>query len=195
MQCPGRITTLIVVSALGMQGCTTTIRPPANPENPVSVYVIDYGRHASLLLPRDDFHGLREYAYGDWSWFALARDGVLDVLPTLFLPTQGSLGRWDWDIEADIEHIERLVLCEEILEIRVARNDARALLAELDSRYESHLDTQIESDLYQLLFVHDDEPYYVFNSCNLVLIRWLKSLDCKIEGYPILADFRIAEPH
>ena len=195
MYFPGCFTILIVVSTLGMPGCTTTIRPPTNPESPISVFVIDYGRHASLLLPMEDDHTLREYAYGDWGWFALAHDGVLDVFPTLFLPTQGTLGRWDWHIEAEKENIERFVPCEEILEIRVASHDATALLADLDARYESQLDSQIKSDLYQLLFVHDDERYHLLNSCNLVLSRWLKSLDCKIDGCTILADFRIAESH
>ena len=195
MQCPGWIATLIFVSAVGTPGCTTTIRPPTNPENPVSVFVIDYGRHSSLVLPRDDDQGLREYAYGDWNWYALARDGIFDVFPTLFLSTQGTLGRLDWHIEPKKESVDRYILCEEVLEIPVSRNDAQALLAELDARYESHLDTQIESDLYHLFFVHHDEPYHVFNSCNLVMVRWLKSLGCKIDGYPILADFRIAEQH
>ena len=192
------LVTLLSIYALAIAACTTTIRPPANPVDPVSVFVIDYGRHSSLMIPRADDSGaptaLREYAYGDWNWFARDRSGVLDILPTLFLPTRGTLGRWDWHIGADKENVKRFVHCEEILELHIARRDATALLAELDARYQSHIDTQIESELYQLRFVHHDQPYHLLNSCNLVLMRWLKTLDCDIEGWPILADFRIPDP-
>jgi hypothetical protein len=58
-------------------GCTTTIVPPRAPADPVSVYVTDYGRHSSILLPDPRGH-LTEYAFGDWNWFALRQVGSSD---------------------------------------------------------------------------------------------------------------------
>src|SRR5437763_2604598 len=35
-------------------GCGGTIVPPASPAHPVTVYVADYGRHSTLIMPTDD---------------------------------------------------------------------------------------------------------------------------------------------
>ena len=95
-----------VAAALMSGGCTVTIRPPLAPIDPVELFIIDYGRHSSLLIPDPDGSGLIEFAYGDWNWFALAKDGPLDVLPTLFFHTQGALGRWEWNVAPDLDHME-----------------------------------------------------------------------------------------
>src|SRR5689334_13559900 len=67
-----RVVTLLFLigPALAGGGCGGTITPPRAVRDPVPVYVADYGRHATLLLPVED-GGLEEFAFGDWRWLAM----------------------------------------------------------------------------------------------------------------------------
>ena len=103
-----------------MTACVTSIRPPAEPKDPVSVALIDYGYHASLALPTAD-GGCVEYAYGEWEWFALNNDAWYRVFPALCWPTRGALGRRALRFPPD-------VASEETLVFQVGRAEAAALL-------------------------------------------------------------------
>ena len=67
---------------LSLTGCSWTVRPPAHPSSPVNVYLTDYGRHTSLILPTPD-NRLAEYAFGDWDFFALGHAGFLNGIRAL----------------------------------------------------------------------------------------------------------------
>lgn len=183
----------LTLAGLGLSSCTTSIVPPANPVDPVSVYVIDYGRHTSLLLPKEEGAGLIEYAYGEWNWFALDRSRWHDVFGTLLWPTQGTLGRWEWDLPADAAEIRLGIFCEDVLEISVAEESRRALLLRLDARHAQRIDTLHYQPLYQLDFVHDDRKYHLAHNCNHVLAQWLRELDCEVHGWSMFADFVVHE--
>ncbi len=45
---------LFLLVAWLVSGCQHLIEPPAAVSDPVGVFVIDYGRHASLALPEED---------------------------------------------------------------------------------------------------------------------------------------------
>src|SRR5436305_9556057 len=81
---------LIVVALVG--GCATRIVPPAAPSNPVAVYVTDYGRHSSILLPMGDGH-LMEYSYGDWEYYALNKYKWYIGATKLIMSDASGLGR------------------------------------------------------------------------------------------------------
>jgi hypothetical protein len=78
---------LLVVSS----GCTTSIVPPKSAPDPIEVSVVEYGRHASLVLPEGT--GAVEYAYGEWKWFALEQKQIWRVFRVLLCPADGTLGR------------------------------------------------------------------------------------------------------
>ena len=52
---------LLLVVLLG--GCTTTVVVPPAPEQPRAVFLLDHGRHATLVLETAE-GGLVRYAYG-----------------------------------------------------------------------------------------------------------------------------------
>ena len=183
----------ITLAGLVLSSCTTSITPPADPVDPVAVYIVDYGRHTSLLLPEEEGEGLIEYAYGEWQWFALDRARWHDVFGTLLWPTRGALGRWEWDLPPDVETIRTAILCEDVLEIIVASQRERALLMRLEARHAQHADTLHYQPRYRLEFVHDDDEYHLFHNCNHALADWLRELDCEAHGWAMFADFIVQE--
>ena len=171
--------------------CATTIIPPVDPIDPVNVYLIDYGRHVSLLLPLDETNELIEYAYGDWNWFALDRSRILDVFPTLFWPTPAALGRWEWALPDNAEAVRDRISCEELLQITVARADAQRFLSELEDRFMKQIETLHYQPRYQFDFVRDDSTYHLLHNCNHVTARWLERMGCEVRGSAMLADFAV----
>lgn len=83
---------LLLLAVLLLAGCgTTRIVPPLDPHDPVSVFVLDHGRHTSLVLPAPD-GSLRRYPYGDWLYYAVRDTGTASSLAALLWSTPGALG-------------------------------------------------------------------------------------------------------
>ena len=183
----------VIVTAAALAGCTTSIIPPADPTDPVSVFVLDYGRHSSLLLPDTSAQAFTEYAYGDWNWFALDRSEWYDVFPTLFWPTRGALGRRTLHVESNPETIMGVVACEHVLEVTVSARRASELSAELDSQFEQRSETLHYQPLYDLSFVHGETAFHLFENCNHMLADWLRALGCEVRGPAMAADFVVRE--
>ncbi len=178
-----------VVAATALASCTTSIIPPADPPDPVSVFILDYGRHSSLLLPEAGAQTLVEYAYGDWNWFALDRSKWYHVAPTLFWPTRGALGQRRLHVESDPEAILLVVGCEQVVEVTVSAQKANDLSAELHSQFERHRETLRDQPLYDLRFVHSEMAFHLFHNCNHNLADWLRELGCEVRGPAMTADF------
>jgi hypothetical protein len=171
-------------------GCASTIRPPAHPLDPVPVGVIDYGYHASLVLPAG--HGTSiEYAYGEWEWFALNNDAWYRVFPALCWPTQGALGRRALPLSPD--RAAEAVHAEAVLVFQVGRAEAAALLDRLNRRYASRTEEPVHNPLVGLTLVPDDASYCCFANCNTALADWLRELGCEVSRPTCSADFRLAK--
>jgi hypothetical protein len=185
----GAIAAAVAVSTAG--GCATTIVPPETVAEPATVYVLDYGRHTSLLLPAE--HSFAEYAYGEWNWFALDRSRLVDAFGTLLLPTKACLGRMQWTMPDDPDVIRYTVRCVEVLPLAVEAEAVADLREELDAIYLAAEEPHYQP-LYNLYFVPHDEAYHVLHNCNQELAEWLRSLGCRTRGFAIVADFEVREP-
>jgi hypothetical protein len=193
-----RLLGLILPLLLFQTACTTIVTPPdpARLRDPVSVYLVDHHRHSSLMLPRgEEADGvLREYAYGEWAWFAQRRTGVLRAVGALLLPTQGALGRSDHPMPASAEELRDRNGFEAVYELRVERDLAHALLERLDLRYESRVDTMIWNYRSGLQLVKDDDRYSLANHCNHATVVWLGELGVRAAPVSGVARFRIRTP-
>jgi hypothetical protein len=185
--------TCAIVAVTCSAGCTTSIIPPAGPADPVSVFVLDHGRHSSLLLPDTGTQAFTEYAYGDWNWFALDKSEWYDVFPTLFWPTRGALGRRSLHVEADPETIRHITPCERVLDVKVSAGKAQELAEELRRQFEQASATLHYQPLYDLSFVHSDAAFHLFHNCNHMLAQWLRELGCEVRGPAMTADFVVRE--
>jgi hypothetical protein len=189
---PSVLTLLTLIVALGGGCATTTIIPPPKPADPVSVYITDYGRHSSILLPDPRGH-LSEFAYGDWNWFALRQTGSGSGIRALFFSKYSTNGRRQLhvDYRDDVNAIVRAIKAEHAANIQVPRDRALALLERLDHFYEQHLDTVTYSPFSQLWFVRYSGHYGAFHNCNHVTAGWLRELGCDVRGSAMFSKFTV----
>ena len=164
------------------------IIPPVDPVEPVTVYVVDLGLHSRLVLPDSD-NGLVQYAYGDWRYFALNHEDLGSGIAALLIPTQGTLGRRKYE---NIDQLQQAIDGNAtILSFAVARAKATQLQKLLDQRFGQNIATQIFNRVNQMNFVQDDLDYTLYHNSNHELVVWLQNLDCRVEGFVLLADFQV----
>ncbi len=175
--------------AVLLPGCAMRITPPVGPLDPVPVFVADYGRHGSLLLP-DGERGAVEFAYGEWEWFALGRTGWWRVPAVLFLPTCGTLARRELGAPATRDAIQRAVAPVVLHEVVVERARVAELRRSLEARFAQHADETV-TDAFGMRFRPDHVQYSILHHCNSEVAAWLRALGCRVEGQPLEAAFEI----
>ncbi len=183
---------LLAILASLLAGCSNRIIPPAQPDDPVAVYLLDHGKHSSLLLPAARGRFVR-YAYGDWKWYALGRTGALDGMAALFWPTRATLGRGEVVGPDAVDQARRQEPEENTYALLVSRQKVDALRAELDAAYEEGLPTLHVSG-FGLGFVHHSSTYTLLSNCNHVTKTWVKKLGCRVHGSGVLSIWEVSNP-
>lgn len=181
-----------VVAVATFAGCTPKIVPPANPASPVTIYLMDYGRHSTLVLPFNDDR-LIEYAFGDWDYFALADYRLTLGVRALICSRASGLGRQILPDPGDERALIHRLRAARSLKFQVERQAAQNLLAELDQRYRSRIETEVYNHDLTMHFVRDPARYNLFHNCNHVTADWLRKLDCRVRGWPVLSNFKLDE--
>jgi hypothetical protein len=173
-------------------GCATQVFPPANVREPTTVYLTNYGRHASLILPTSP-GTLTEYSYGDWTFFAEAKTTPVNAIAALFWSRQAAFGRRSLTDDRDPDGLAR-ELKATVQTLLVERGAVCALGQQLEGRYARHPQTEIYNPEYQTYFVADDEHYGLCNNSNMMTARWLRQLGCTIRGPALLSNFAVEKP-
>ncbi|MEO0478066.1 MAG: hypothetical protein AAF196_01165 [Planctomycetota bacterium] len=179
-------------------GCTSDVRFPTDPKDPVSVYLVKNGLHRGLLLPEGDRAGVGgyvEYGYGEWEWYGCGNNSWYRVFPAVLWPTAGGLGRRRFSTR-DAGALRRRLAGAELQKLIVARDRAVALRRELERRWDdgrSQLD-EPPSRSFGLLFVPVDDGYWMFNNCCDEVARWLEALDCPVESVLLRFDLEVEVP-
>lgn len=172
-----------------LAGCATMVVPPANPVDPVSVYVADYGKHSSLFLPTDD-GAFEEFAIGDWEYLAMGKTNWWVAVRAMVRSPQATLG---W---RKVETLDRKIIgCNHLLQVRVARQRAKTLASELEQRFRRGPAEPYFSTTSMLYHVPDPEPYWGLNNCNHITAEWLRKLGCQVQGPAIWSNFTLAPEH
>jgi hypothetical protein len=182
--------TIALLLLLTTIGCTTTITPPTNPKDPVTIHLLDHGRHPSLILPRSDGTFVR-YVFGDWQWYALADTGFLQAFDAMLLPSQGALGRRILNDADDFDYMKRRDPAEHTHVLTVSRADVAALDERLDTLFAQNASTLRVNKEYDLDFVHHPDRYHFFHNCNHVMKQWLQSLHCRVHGAAIQSHWNV----
>ncbi len=182
----------LLLAALGLGGCQHVIEPPATVSDPVRVFVVDYGRHASLALPKEH-PGFVEWSWGDWNWFALERTGPLKALQALLASPRSTLSRRELASAHDADVLAARLGAEKVLGLDVERGRARALQRSLESRWVRRREQAVAHSSGSV-FVPDKARYSLFNNSVHELVRWLEVLGADVSGTGVTADFKLREP-
>ena len=179
----GSATLLLLLTA-----CAIRVTPPVELEDPRTIFIADYGRHASLLLPRVNGR-LVEFAYGEWEWFALGHDQWYRAGPALLWPTRGTLGKSEFRGPAELDALRAQLAVERVDELQVERTAASALLARLEAAFAEREGESVLNDALGMDFVPHVDGYCIFHQCNSVVAEWLRELGCRVAGCALRADF------
>ncbi|MFA9460067.1 hypothetical protein [Thiohalorhabdus methylotrophus] len=192
----GVIRALLPGLCLLLVGCAATgVRPPPEPGNASrAVFLLDHGRHASLVLstPTGD---LIRYAYGDWRYYAERDTGIGSGLAALFSNTPAALGRrkLPGPPEPGVVCLRVRVPVEALYPIRVAGDEVDALRRRLDGMH-AEPDRRLYVRAYDLVFVPYPGPYRLPITSNGKVAQWLRALDVEVEGDPLWSDWALEGP-
>ena len=181
----------LLIAGMGLGGCQHVIKAPAAVSDPVRVFVVDYGRHASLALPEED-SSLIEWSWGDWNWYALERTGPAEGLQALFASPRSTLSRRELAPAREAGELAARVGAEKVLALDVERERARALQRHLVARWLRRRQHAVRHRSGRV-FVPDDAPYSLSNNSVHELARWLEALGAKVSGTGVTANFKLRE--
>lgn len=194
MSSPDKNSFPLVAAVILLTGCVGTVTRPDSEsiQQPRPVYLVDHGRHASLVLTRDDETMVR-YLYGEWRWYALQETGFFRVFPTLFFPTQATLGRRELAGPPAESAIRRQVpvVIQKVHELPAGAERIDELERRLNKRFEANIETRHYNADYDLEFVHDPVDYTIFYNSNHVVADWLRELGIEITGNPVWGRWRV----
>ena len=175
-------------------GCTATITPPRDVDDPVNVLLLEHGRSTSLVVPRDG--AVVRYAYGEYGHYALYRRNVLSAMRALFVPSRAAIGRRVIDVPMDPARVREslVVQTEGSHVIRVERASVERLRDELDALFTAQASARVENAALDMTFVPHPSPYLLLSNSNHEVGRWLHALDCDVRPWPIVRRWGVAEP-
>jgi hypothetical protein len=159
------------------------------------VFLLDHGRHASLVLPGGD-GGIVRYSYGDWQYYAQVDRGVSEASAAILWPTRAGLGRRELRGPSGATSVlgQVGVRVEGLYEVIVDAARIDALRIGLDSIYEANLETRIYNAAYDLEFVHHPSAYWALHNSNEVVGVWLKELGCRVRRPVLFSNWTVEPP-
>lgn len=173
-------------------GCgTTSVLPPADLAEPAPVFILDHGRHTSLVVSTPEGELVR-YAYGDWHYYAERATGSGRAIAALFRSTRGALGRRHLEGPPSEEQVRAQVplLIEGLYRLEVERSRIEALRARLDAIFDAAERKLYSSDAF-LIFAEHPHNYTLRHNSNRVIGNWLEELDCKVHGQRLFANWQV----
>lgn len=178
-----------------LAACSTVVVPPATPENARSIFLLEHGQHASLVLPGKN-KGVVRYSYGDWDYYALGKKDISSGLRALQGPTLAGLGRRELAGPATEEGVRASVRVGVVAahELKVPAPAIDDLRFRLDGIFEASKSSLIYNSEIDLEFVHHPVPYSSEHNSNRVVADWLRALGCTVEGPTFVPNWKIDLP-
>lgn len=191
----------MILAAVSMisPGCATHITPPAAVVDPSTVYLVDYGYHAALILRGAESSAgggdeLVEFAFGQYDWYARNLDDWWRAPLVMLIPGQGCLGRRDLTsaVASEAAPTARLLGAQELHAITVERACMQKLLGRLEARWATGSADAMENPNVGMTFVSDADDYWLFHNCNAAVADWLRETGCEVGGLVVGSDWKVA---
>jgi hypothetical protein len=181
--------TLAALLALPLAGCSWTVKNSSQVPDPVSIYLTDYGRHTSLIMPVSDSM-LVEYAFGDWDWFAANQNDSFSGVRALTFSRGSTLGRRFYVNTDDLNELRRLSNAKRLARLTAPRERVKRLTDRLDRAYMKHIETWRFNELTHLDHVRSDRHYWGLDNCNQLTATWLRELGLEVSGISVFSNFK-----
>jgi hypothetical protein len=188
-------TALSIYVILMLTGCATHVSPPKSVPDPRPVFILDHGRHTSLVLVTPAGSMVR-YAYGDWRFYADEDTSLRSGLAALILRTPATLARRELPgppEEAILLHQLRVGV-QEIHVLAVSGARADRLREELDALHALEPERHQYVAVYDFVFAPHPEPYTLWNNSNTKVAEWLRSLGAEVSGVALWPRWKVENP-
>lgn len=184
---------ILPMLALLLSGCGATVVGPAQVEGAKrNVYLLEHGRHSSLLLTAADQTRLR-YAYADWAWYVDDEAGLRTGFNAMLRQSRAALGRQRLPAAQPGERLASVVGVgiqeTHIFEVEAKRVDA--LIDSLESLFYAHADAPHHSASRNLTFVEHPEPYTFSRNSNHRVADWLREVGVTVDGNPAVGRWQV----
>ncbi|MEX2381472.1 MAG: hypothetical protein WD490_03745 [Opitutales bacterium] len=184
---------LLLVTGVAILGFRPwTIHPPAELREPVTVTILDYGRHSRLALPGRPGEVV-EYSTGEWHYYALRKRNPWRITVAMSGVSRGSLGRRFLPEPTAGRDFPDMTRALRSSQIQVEQEKVSALLEKFEKKWQENVGTRIHYSDSRMSFVDAGTRYHLFRNSNHQVAEWLEFLGCEIEGHPILSNFRVEE--
>jgi hypothetical protein len=183
-----------IIVVLFLTACTTTLTCPPVEGPSRAVFVLDHGRHASLVIENDRGF-LHRYTYGERRWYAENDTGYWRALGAGFRKTEGVLGRREIHTAATADAVAAGIRegVVSVHEFTVSTERADALILELDGLFFEGTSALVYNDLYDLEFAPHPRPYTAWHNSNHEVADWMRALDCTVNGTALRSDWRTGD--
>ena len=185
---------LAVLALLLLSGCVgvVTSTPPGSTNETRPVYLLDHGRHATLVLTRED-QTLVRYAFGEWRWYAKDQVGPIRAVSTLLLPTESTLGRRLLQPAEDEINLRQQipVFVQALYTLESPATEIDALDQRLSALFEERAAHSVFNAQWGLTFVPGPRPYTLLHNSNHVIAEWLEALGINVRGNPMFGHWRL----
>ena len=173
-------------------GCATMIYPQPQPQQPVAVYLADYGIHSSVILPTPNGRYV-EYAFGDWYYAALNHCWPNDAVGALLVSFQSTLGRRYFDLPpGQTVPLATHPSPNRVQVIYGSREAVNRVVAELDARYRADGSHVVHNPDNNMDYVPDSQHSWFLNNCNHLTAHCLREMGCDVRGLVMLSTFDVA---
>lgn len=187
---------LVVVLAVSqLHGCAATIIPPENPPNPRPAFVLDHGRHTTLVVVDSGGRPVR-YAFGELGWYTDGQIGIFRGMGAMLLPASGTLGRRVLEGKPSASNVlQRVgVNVEHLYCIAVDGERADELQRMLNSIFKENLATARYHSGWNLEFVEHPADYWFGQTSNQAVENWLVKLGSEVTGVTAFAKWKVQQP-
>jgi hypothetical protein len=188
---PGIGLALVLALTGWLAGCVSTITPPADPLDPITIFLVQEASHVGLVFPGAD-GAMTEYGFGDWDWYATMHDQWYHAFDTVLWSTRGTLGFRRFGSEARFlaNHPAK-----QRSPIRVPRVLAHLLVTSFAAEIARGESERLYNPTYDMTFVPAADGYWFGYNCYDAVSRWLRALDCHVSWVPVRLGLSVrAEP-
>ncbi|HEX7047960.1 MAG TPA: hypothetical protein VF275_10370 [Gammaproteobacteria bacterium] len=186
---------LFVTPVILLTGCAATIVPPANPADPRPAFILDHGRHATLVVVDSSNRPVR-YAFGETGAAVDEDFGFFRGLGALLVPDSGTLGRRVLPGAPTSDNVLAAVGVdvEKLHCIAVSGERSNRLQRVLNLVFEENLATATYDPGWNLEFVENPEDYWFGDDPNQAVENWLVELGAEVSGVSTFGEWKIERP-